>query len=231
MLYILIVVSLPQGGNPLVTPVDNAILERMSRGADALQKKHGMPVKKVHFKKAFFAMQMWDACLKRDDGRSVADLLSEASGRPVNVWIELLKSVVRMSSFSFSILFVSLIQLSVGVPKNSPDYRKLLGIAEVLKQEFISTLGSDGILICPTMPQEAPKHNTAPLRGLDVSFCGLANILGLPSTQVPIGLNSNNMPIGLQVIAGPDNDRLCLAVAEELEKEFGGWCHPWRANN
>ena len=30
----------------------------------------------------------------------------------------------------------------------------------------------------------------------------------------------------MQVIAAPNQDRLCIAVAEELEKAFGGWVPP-----
>lgn len=30
----------------------------------------------------------------------------------------------------------------------------------------------------------------------------------------------------LQVVAAPNQDRLCLAVAKELEKGFGGWRPP-----
>lgn len=31
-----------------------------------------------------------------------------------------------------------------------------------------------------------------------------------------------------QVIAAPNRDRLCLAVARELEKGFGGWVPPFQ---
>lgn len=30
-----------------------------------------------------------------------------------------------------------------------------------------------------------------------------------------------------QVISAPNNDKYCLAVAEELEKKFGGWVPPY----
>jgi hypothetical protein len=30
----------------------------------------------------------------------------------------------------------------------------------------------------------------------------------------------------LQIVAAPHQDRLCLAVAEALEKDFGGWIPP-----
>jgi fatty acid amide hydrolase 2 len=45
----------------------------------------------------------------------------------------------------------------------------------------------------------------------------------VPVTQVPMGLNSQGLPTGVQVVATRNRDRHCIAVAEELEKEFGGW--------
>jgi fatty acid amide hydrolase 2 len=41
-----------------------------------------------------------------------------------------------------------------------------------------------------------------------------------------MGLNHEGLPIGVQVIAAPYQDRLCLAVAKELETAFGGWVPP-----
>jgi len=54
-------------------------------------------------------------------------------------------------------------------------------------------------------------------------FTGLFNAFEFPSTQVPLGLNDKGLPIGLQVISRPGNDKITIAVALALEKEFGGW--------
>lgn len=48
----------------------------------------------------------------------------------------------------------------------------------------------------------------------------------MPACQIPLGLGSEGVPLGLQVVANYNNDRLCLAVACELEKAFGGWKAP-----
>lgn len=42
------------------------------------------------------------------------------------------------------------------------------------------------------------------------------------SFQVPIGVNAQGLPLGIQVVAAPYNDALTLAVAKYLSKEFGG---------
>ena len=45
-------------------------------------------------------------------------------------------------------------------------------------------------------------------------------------TQVPIGLSTKGLPLGVQVIAAPNNDHLTISVAEEFERKFGGWAPP-----
>jgi len=59
-----------------------------------------------------------------------------------------------------------------------------------------------------------------------ITSCSFFNIIGFPAVHVPMGLNREGMPIGVQVIAAPYQDRLCLAVAKELEMAFGGWVPP-----
>lgn len=45
-------------------------------------------------------------------------------------------------------------------------------------------------------------------------------------TQCPLGLSSEGLPLGIQLVAAPYNDHLTLAVARYLEKAFGGWVLP-----
>lgn len=52
-------------------------------------------------------------------------------------------------------------------------------------------------------------------------FPRLWNSLQICSTLVPIGLYSDSLPIGFQVIAAPFNDRFTIAGAEELSKNCG----------
>jgi fatty acid amide hydrolase 2 len=52
------------------------------------------------------------------------------------------------------------------------------------------------------------------------------NLSGVPVTQVPLGLNGDGLPLGVQVVAGPGNDHVSIAVALELERVFGGWVPP-----
>lgn len=58
------------------------------------------------------------------------------------------------------------------------------------------------------------------------AYTAIFNVLHVPVTQVPLGLAKNGMPLGLQIVAGPYNDHVTIAVAQELEQAFGGWVPP-----
>ena len=45
---------------------------------------------------------------------------------------------------------------------------------------------------------------------------------------MPLGLNDDGLPLGVQVAAGRDRDHVAIAVALELERAFGGWVPPAR---
>lgn len=97
---------------------------------------------------------------------------------------------------------------------------------EKLFAQFEAMLGTDGVFLFPTHPTVASYHSEPILHFGNISYTTIANLLGLPSTAVPMGIGRGGLPIGLQVIAGRNQDRLCLAVAKELETAFGGWREP-----
>lgn len=115
---------------------------------------------------------------------------------------------------------------------------------------FQEKLGNDGILLYPSM-NSAPHHYAIYLRPFHFGYTAVFNVFKLPTCHVPMGLDDKGIPVGiqvfnvfsqlkiftqitgfvivnvdLQVVAGPDNDKLCIAVAKELESAFGGWVPP-----
>lgn len=122
--------------------------------------------------------------------------------------------------------------------------------AKKLRTLLQNLLGNDGVLIYPTFPSAAHFPYEIFSKICDVSYMMIFNSLGLPVTQCPIGLNRNGLPIGVQVIyryvfsfteklnsvncsfyirqvvANPGCDHLTIAVAQEIERAFGGWQPP-----
>ncbi|CAG2172582.1 unnamed protein product [Oppiella nova] len=106
------------------------------------------------------------------------------------------------------------------------ESQEYLKIRDELKAELNELLGNDNILLFPTHPDNCVKLNATIINMKNTSYTMVFNILDMTITQVPIGLNSRGLPLGVQVIANAFNDHLTIAVAEELERRFGGWVPP-----
>ncbi|GJQ74762.1 hypothetical protein Trydic_g21608 [Trypoxylus dichotomus] len=106
----------------------------------------------------------------------------------------------------------------------SKHYKRM----ESLRNQMIDRLKHNGILIMPTFPVTAFHPVEIVWNMINcIIFCGIFNGLGFPCTQVPMGFDKKGMPIGVQIISAPYQDNLCIAVAEALEKQFGGWRPPF----
>ena len=70
------------------------------------------------------------------------------------------------------------------------------------------------------------RNVAAVTAGLYFVYTAIINVMQFPATQVPLGLSSEGLPLGVQVVAGPGRDHVCIAVAQELERQFGGWVPP-----
>lgn len=46
----------------------------------------------------------------------------------------------------------------------------------------------------------------------------ILSLTGLPIASVPAGLDANGLPVGLQVVGGPQSEEAVLAVASEIQR-------------
>ncbi|XP_052743462.1 fatty-acid amide hydrolase 2 [Bicyclus anynana] len=154
---------------------------------------------------------------------SFPKLLANNEGE-VNGLVELAKKLVGASQFTLAAIFKCLDeQVLPPVPAAWADR-----LTQQLKDDLLETLGSDGVLLFPSAPAPAPYHCEAFLRPFNFAFWGVFNALKFPAAQVPLGLNADGLPLGLQVVAAPQHDALCVAVAEHLGAMFQGYVPPCR---
>lgn len=96
-----------------------------------------------------------------------------------------------------------------------------------LRDEIHKALGNNGVLIMPTLPTVAYKHNVSLTKTPDCRFPALFNVLELPVTHATMRLDKQHqLPFGYSIAAAPYQDHLTLAMAEEIEAAFGGWVPP-----
>ncbi|MBS9780505.1 MAG: hypothetical protein KGV51_07755, partial [Moraxellaceae bacterium] len=57
-----------------------------------------------------------------------------------------------------------------------------------------------------------------------MAFTILGNMTGLPCMSVPLGMSSEGLPIGIQVIAPSNDERTLFNLAGAMER--AGWFYP-----
>ena len=103
-------------------------------------------------------------------------------------------------------------------------YKKAQKVRTIIKQEFEKLFKKYDILITPTSPTVAYEIGTKsnnPLEMYLADLCTVAvNIAGLPGISIPCGVDSQGMPIGLQLIGKPFGEETIIQAAYTYEQEI-----------
>ncbi|XP_034654757.1 fatty-acid amide hydrolase 2-A [Drosophila subobscura] len=214
------------GGGRLVSSVDADLRQAMQRVVQHLSAKFGSKqVERIQLPEFRQSAAIWFANMRDDSGHGFAFQLGNLE-HDINTYWELFKWLFGASKHTFIGLTTAIMD-SAQCKHGSPKYDHMVRKRNDLRAELQRLLGDNGVLIYPTHPTVAPYHNEPIMRPINFSYTGIVNVLGFPATAVPLGkLGSEGLPLGVQVIANFNEDRLCLAVAEELELDFGGWARP-----
>ena len=95
---------------------------------------------------------------------------------------------------------------------------------------FEDIAGNADFVMIPTSPVQPTEINQRSFYVGDTEygcieqmtkFMWPCNMTGFPAMSVPIGLSSNSLPIGLQIMGKAFSETIIYRVAAEVEKEFG----------
>jgi fatty acid amide hydrolase 2 len=112
------------------------------------------------------------------------------------------------------------------LPQLQPDAaEKLVDTGRKLAAEIVEAIGN-GVMLHPAHGRVAPRHGRTVGRPWLFTPAAMFNLAGVPATEVPLGLNGGGLPLGVQVAAAPECDHVSIAVAQALERSFGGWVAP-----
>ena len=103
-------------------------------------------------------------------------------------------------------------------------YKKAQQVRTLVQKEFNDAFKKYDILLTPTAPTAAfeigAKSNN-PLEMYLADICTVpVNIAGLPAISVPVGVDNNGMPIGMQLIGNKFEEEKILNAAYTLEQEI-----------
>jgi len=79
------------------------------------------------------------------------------------------------------------------------------------------------LLVLPTTPTPTltVKHAASNPQGLSPELTMFANYYGLPAVSVPCGFDGRGLPLGLQIVGKPGDDRAVLQLAYRYEQAAG----------
>ncbi|CAF0767404.1 unnamed protein product [Adineta steineri] len=185
--------------------------------------KYKVHVTRLRLNRLRYAVPLWTSMMV-DGQLSTRDFSTTLfnSTSYLTAYHELLQKFLFRSTHTLPAIGLAILEALPN--KYNKRFHKL---AHKFFDEIQVLLGNDGILFFPTFPQSAPLHGWPLIMNtFDYIYCGIINALGLPSTQCPLGLDSQCLPLGIQCIAGRGRDQLTLCVAQEIEKARGGWVSP-----
>lgn len=203
--------------------VDPELAAAQQRAADVLAARGARIVRTTipQLKRGF---DIWSAMLAAESTPFRTQL---AEGGEFHAWKEIGKLVRRKSEHTFPAVGLAVIER---VPEMMPTRsRKQVAAGLALRDEVEALLAGNSVILYPPYPHPAPKHNQPLLPPLRFTYTAIWNVMLTPITQVPLGLSSQGLPLGVQVIGARGQDHRTLAVAKVLEEDFGGWVPPWFA--
>ncbi len=168
------------------------------------------------------SLEIWSARMSTAGGPTFAAMLG--NGPDVNAFRELLKWTLGRSAHTLPALVLAIVERFPHLAE--ARMHVALEAFESLKEKLAQLIGKDGVLLYPSFTQPAPRHNRPLLNPFQFSYPSILNALEVPSTQVPLGLGTRGLPLGIQVASLHENDHVTIAVALELERAFGGWVPP-----
>jgi amidase len=105
----------------------------------------------------------------------------------------------------------------------SSEYAMMVEEVDSYRSAMLSFWSNYDVLICPVSPMPAPMTDAQLDPATYFSYTIAFNITGWPSVVVRGGTSAEGLPIGVQIVAPPWREDVCLAVAKYLESELGPW--------
>ncbi|CAL7952048.1 unnamed protein product [Xylocopa violacea] len=208
---------------PATSSINKDMKEAIKKLKTYIKTTYDVQVQKAHLNDMKFAFDISVYFLTKLNVQDIPEEINDIG--PSKILVQFLKSCICMSSHTISTISFSLIRwIWSKFPKSYGQAVTEKKIA--LEKQFEELLGENGVLIYPTFVSSSGYLYQSFPKTLNFTYVMIYNVLGMPATQCTMGLGKRGLPVGLQIIAKRGNDHLTIAVAQEIEKAFGGWQIP-----
>lgn len=226
-----------ESGDIRCTPMSGECKSAMKKVVSHFERLTNESVKKVTLPGTEYTSKMWRYWMTQEP--AIFNTLL-GNGKRLNPYVELVKKILGQSDYTWGAIYSLVDEL---LPQEKE--KKMREVTKVCEEALETLLGDDGILFYPSYPRTATFHYAPLIQIYNFSYWALWNVLKNPATQVrsllsgllqlqeqfsfqvPLGLDSNGMPLGIQIVATKNRDLHCMKVAEEIEKALGGFVPPF----
>ena len=113
-------------------------------------------------------------------------------------------------------------------PISTAEYTALLESMDGFRSRMIAFMESYDAILCPVRPWPALPHGETltPEASPANFYTSVFNTTGWPGAVVRVGTSSDDLPIGVQVMARPWCEDVAVALAFTLESALGGYVRP-----
>jgi aspartyl-tRNA(Asn)/glutamyl-tRNA(Gln) amidotransferase subunit A len=109
-------------------------------------------------------------------------------------------------------------------------YTQAMKVRTLIRQDFETAFAQCDVILAPTAPSAAfalgEKSDDPIAMYLNDVFAVPASLAGLPAMSVPAGLNSEGLPLGLQIIGKPFDEQGVLDAGLAIEQRAGFTAQP-----
>lgn len=171
------------------------------------------------------SFEIWSAFMSEEGGNDSFRALLSQGKQVVKTVPELLGWILRRSDHTLPAILLAAIE-SMPMAKSTKNIRRFVRLGEALKKDLFENIAPAGVILYPPYPAVAPRHYKPMWPPFNWVYTAIWNVLEAAVTQVPLGLNRDGLPLGVQVIGLPGQDHVTIRVAMELERAFLGWVPP-----
>jgi aspartyl-tRNA(Asn)/glutamyl-tRNA(Gln) amidotransferase subunit A len=119
---------------------------------------------------------------------------------------------------------ITRMQIEAGFAIPGTAYVRAQLLQQVLKRRFAALFDRIDAILSPAVPWVAPAEDP-PLNDDsgpgEMLYSGLYNLTGLPALVLPMGLATDRLPIGLQIVTPWGQDDLAFSIGTIVEKGIG----------
>lgn len=108
-------------------------------------------------------------------------------------------------------------------------YKKAQQVRGLIRKEFSDLFKTYDLILSPVAPTTAWKLGEKSKDPLEMYMEDVytvpINIAGVPAISVPCGKDASGMPVGMQLIGKPFDEKTLIRAAYTFEQSVGGWRH------